>query len=101
MQRKGQGLSVTYIVIIALSLIVLVLIAMWFTGSLRFLTERESSIIKGTVSEQTLGIWRNQCEQWCSLGDRTNYENHEFESGDTKTTCTALVETWDEVKCGQ
>ncbi len=85
--KKGQGLSVTYIVIIALSLIVLILIALWFTGSLKFLTGKQKGVVGASGQEKAL--WRSNCELWCSLENKESYETHEF--GDEKLTCSSLI----------
>lgn len=97
MDKRGQGLSITYIIIIALALIVLVLIAMWFTGALKFLTGEEKGIVKAAVTEKELALWRSQCDLWCSTEDRVNYVNHDFnpdgkyEGADSPLNCKDLI----------
>lgn len=80
--KKGQGISVNYIVIIALALIVLIVIAIYFTGGLDFLLGQQTTIIRGSVSDQQKNIWRGNCRLWCNLGSEESFYLHVFNKGD-------------------
>ena len=68
--KKGQGLSINYIVIIAISLVVLVVIVLFFTGALKNMFPKTD--IYQNVDSSTRQIWINQCELACQSG-KANY----------------------------
>jgi len=85
MNKKGQGISMTYIVIAALALVVLVVIILFFTGALGKMFEQQQEAV-GDATEQQKSIWRTQCSLYVSLGQEESYDNHEF--GDDKIKCS-------------
>ena len=96
MNKKGQGISMTYIVIAALALVVLVVIILFFTGALGKMFEQQQETVSD-ATEQQKSIWRTQCSLYVSLGQEESYNNHKFKTGDTTTTdCSTLMgKGWD------
>jgi len=90
--KKGQGISMTYIIIAALGLVVLVVIILFFTGGIGSLFGQQQQTVEG-ATEQQLEIWRGQCKLYCSLDQEESWDNHEFKyedsNGDPQTIkCT-------------
>ncbi len=69
MDRKGD-LSINYIVMIAIALVVLVVIILFFTGALKTMFSKVE--IYSNVDSTTKQIWTNQCDLACQSG-RQNY----------------------------
>jgi len=96
MNKKGQGISMTYIIIAALALVVLVVIILFFTGGLQTLFQQQKETVAGATDQQ-LEIWRGQCKLYCSLEQRENFLQKEFTAKDDITyTCKTL-----DVECGE
>ena len=76
MNKKGQGISMTYIIIALLALIVLVVIILFFTGGMEKIFGQTKVI--GEVSEQQKAVWRGQCRVFCSIGDEGSFCNTVF-----------------------
>ena len=81
--KKGQGISMEFIIIAAISLIVLIVIILFFTGGLEKIFGGQKEIV-GTVSDQQKEIWRSQCKLYCSVGQRENFINKEFRGADNQ-----------------
>ena len=77
MDKKGQGISMTYIIIAALALVVLVVIIMFFTGGLQKLFGQQTDIVGGSTNQQN-EIWRGQCKLYCSLDQEESWKTHKF-----------------------
>lgn len=83
--KKGQGVSMTYIVIAALALIVLVVIVLFFTGGMENLFEKIKGTTEGAGGEKT--VWISQCKIYCSSGQIEVFNSAEFGDGET---CSSL-----------
>ncbi|MBU4502888.1 MAG: hypothetical protein KKA79_09910 [Nanoarchaeota archaeon] len=101
MNKKGQGISMTYIIVAALALVVLVTIILFFTGGLQTLFQSQKETVEGATNQQK-EIWRGQCNLYCSLGQTDNFQGKSFEATDGSTyTCDTLgVECEEEVTDG-
>ena len=86
MDKKGQGISMTYIIIAALALVVLVVIIMFFTGGLQKLFGQQTDIVGGSTDQQ-YEIWRGQCKLYCSLGQQESWEKHVFDESQPDLHC--------------
>lgn len=90
MNKKGADVSITFIVLAAIALIVLVLIILFFTGSFKTLIGSQSDLVKGTVGDDQINIWKSQCDLYCTLGQKdiycTKVFKYEFGEGDSKQT---------------
>jgi len=62
--KRGQGISMTYLIIAILGLIVLIIIAIFFTKGTGWIFGEESAVASGS----SMDVWRSQCESWCDLG---------------------------------
>jgi len=84
--KKGQGISMTYIVIAALALIVLIVIVLFFTGGMETMFER----VVGTTEEggDQEAVWIAQCKAYAAAKQVEVCENAEF--GSNKMTCSDL-----------
>lgn len=78
MDKKGQGISMTYIVIAALALVVLVVIILFFTGALERMFTQQKDIVEGATQHQQ-DIWRARCKLYASLDQEDNWDNQVFE----------------------
>jgi uncharacterized protein (UPF0333 family) len=81
--KRGQGISMEFIIIAAIALIVLIVIVLFFTGGLEKIFGGQKEII-GSVSDQQKEIWRSQCKLYCSVGQRENFINKEFKGADNQ-----------------
>lgn len=97
MNKKGADVSITFIVLAAIALIVLVLIILFFTGSFKTLIGSQSDIVSGTISDEQLSIWKNQCNLYCTLGQKevycTKVFRYEFGEGDSAQTHCYVCDT--------
>ena len=84
--KKGQGISMTYIVIAALALIVLIVIFLFFTGGMERLFERQTETVESVGDEEA--IWRAQCKSYCTMGQYEVFNKVTF--GDEKKNCVGL-----------
>ncbi len=75
--KRGQGISMEFIIIAAIALIVLIVIILFFTGGLEKIFGGQKEVV-GSVSDQQKEIWRSQCRLYCSLGQEENFKNKEF-----------------------
>ena len=82
MDKKGQGISMTYIVIAALALIVLIVIFLFFTGGMERMFEK---ITKTTDSAgQEFALLISQCKIYCSTENKPawdGFKKEEYSSG--------------------
>jgi hypothetical protein len=83
--KRGQGISMEFIIIAAIALIVLIVIILFFTGGLEKIFGGQKEIV-GSVSDQQKEIWRGQCSLYCSLGQKENFVNKEFAITGSTTT---------------
>ncbi len=74
MTKKGQGLSMTMIVVIILALLVLLVIALIFLGGSTGLSQRLKNIF---LPQQAIAVdlARQNCQQWCSLAESMTPED--------------------------
>lgn len=79
--KRGQGISMEFIIIAAIALIVLIVIILFFTGGLQKIFSGQTEVI-GTVSDQQKEIWRSECSLYCSLGQKENYQQKIFKGSD-------------------
>ena len=82
--KKGQGLSMTMIVVIILAVLVLAVVALIFLGGSTGLAGRLRSIF---VPQQAIAVdlARQTCEQWCSFA-----EGLSDDAVKTSSYCTAI-----------
>jgi len=100
--KRGQGISMEFIIIAAIALIVLIVIILFFTGGLEKIFGQQGQQI-GTVTDQDKEIWRSQCKLYCSLGQRENFVNKEFKGKDDRIyKCkSGSGDTNLQVECGE
>ncbi|MFH1332142.1 MAG: hypothetical protein ABIH63_02555 [archaeon] len=98
--KRGQGISMEFIIIAAIALIVLIVIILFFTGGLEKIFAQQSQTV-GTATDQEKEIWRSSCRLYCTLGQKENFLNKEFKTKqDTTGTGTAYTCTSLGVSCG-
>ena len=87
----------TYVIIAALALIVLITIILFFTGALGIFSQQQQQIVEGATDQQ-LEIWRGQCQLYASLGQEESWNQHEFtaSNGDIYNCEELMAATWDE-----
>lgn len=86
LNKKGQGLSMNYIVVALLALAVLVVIILFFTGGMQKIFGQTAQA--GEITEQQMSIWRKQCELYCSV-DKAAYCSHDFNVKDKEGEATS------------
>ena len=94
--KKAQGISMTYIIIAALALVVLVVIIMFFTGGLQKLFGQQTDVVEGSTDQQ-LEIWRNQCKLQYTMeknkqGNCPNFCMKKFEKEEQIFICPELID---------
>ena len=87
LSKKGQELSMTYVVVAALALVVLIVVILFFTGALQNLFQRQESVIGG---ESELAVFRSQCKTYCTLRQDQSYCAQEFKLGDKAYKCHSV-----------
>jgi len=99
--KRGQGISMEFIIIAAIALIVLIVIILFFTGGLEKIFTGQKDVI-GTVSDSQKEIWRSQCKLYCSLGQKENFQSKVFDGeDDRKYKCNGGTGDADlKVQCG-
>ena len=78
MNKKGQGISMTYIIIAALALVVLVVIVLFFTGGIQSLVGGQKDVLKGTVPDWQIQTWSGRCKLACSTDNVKDYCETKF-----------------------
>lgn len=73
MNKKGQGISMTYIIIAALALVVLVVIVLFFTGGISKLTGGQKGLVEGAVPQWQMKLWTDRCKQACDLENKEDF----------------------------
>jgi len=77
MNKKAVELNITTIIVVILAILVLVILALYFTGGMKQLWQKitpAASAYDQTDLEQA----RNACTLYCSLNDKTSFCTHEF-----------------------
>lgn len=78
--KRGQGISMEFIIIAALALIVLIVIVLFFTGALGKIFGQQKDIV-GTATDQQKEMWTEACRLACTTGGQNPYYfcTHAFE----------------------
>jgi len=94
MDKKGQGISMTYIVIAALALIVLIVIVLFFTGGMETMFKK----ITETTGGQDNAIAISQCRLYCTTNNEAAWDAYETEDG---KKCGGLLTkaSWKDDEC--
>ncbi|MEM4244727.1 MAG: hypothetical protein QW404_00115 [Candidatus Nanoarchaeia archaeon] len=90
--KRGQGISMEFIIIAALALIALIVIVLFFTGALGKIFGQQKEVY-ATATEKQKEMWTAECNAACSLGGQNPYFfcTHVFEVRNDKGTIT---EAW-------
>lgn len=72
MSKKGD-VSLTYIVIAALSLVALVVIILFFTGGMQKLITGQQEVLEGTVPDWQMKAWTTRCEFACTQENKADF----------------------------
>ncbi len=73
MNKRGQGISMEFIIIAAIALIVLIVIILFFTGGIQKLTGGQKEVIAGTVPDWQIKAWESRCKLSCSASNFNDY----------------------------
>ena len=76
--KKGQELSMTYIVIAAIALVVLVVVVLFFTGGLSKMLGTQKDVTTGATDQQK-SVWKATCDSYCALRAADSFCNHIFD----------------------
>jgi len=92
--KSGQGISMTYIVIAALALMVLIVIFLFFTGALGEMFSRQTEVVEASAEDKA--VWVSQCKLHCSLeknerGNCPNFCGVKFEKDGKVYSCRGSV----------
>ncbi|MBI4154296.1 hypothetical protein HY501_03090 [Candidatus Woesearchaeota archaeon] len=98
MQAKKGDLSINFIIVAALALIVLIAIALFFTGGIQKLFGTQKGAVGVTVDPQVRALAVQNCKLHCSLGNQDAYNNPNFpaELKSEASTCAVLLEKMNE-----
>ena len=66
LNKRGQGLSMTTIVVIILALLVLIVLAIIFLGGTGSVFDRIKNVFTGQ-SQTSVDLARQQCQTWCDI----------------------------------
>jgi len=92
MNKKGQGISMTYIIIAALALVVLITIIIFFTGGMQALIGGQKEVVEGVVPDWKIKTWTTRCEFACSQENKVDFCETKFkaeEGADKYYVCNA------------
>ncbi len=73
MNKRGQGISMEFIIIAAIALIVLIVIILFFTGGIQKLTGSQQEVIAGTIPDWKRQAWENTCKLACTAGNTKEF----------------------------
>lgn len=79
LNKKGMDLSLNFLIIAALAIIALIVIALFFTGGITKLFQKEADIVQ--ASQQELALAKANCAFWCEFGNKESFENPPFSEG--------------------
>ncbi|RME54187.1 hypothetical protein D6777_04645 [Candidatus Woesearchaeota archaeon] len=74
--KKGQGISLNFLIIAALALIALIIIALFFTGGISKIFKKQSDVVKLSDNEKALMV--ANCKAFCSLGNKDKFKSPGF-----------------------
>jgi len=78
MNKRGQGISMEFIIIAAIALIVLIVIILFFTGGIQKLTGGQKEFISGTIPDWQRQAWTSRCKLSCTGGNSKDYCDNVF-----------------------
>jgi hypothetical protein len=74
--KKGQGLSLNFLIVAILAVIALVIVALYFTGGLEKMFSKQKDI--SALSTQELALAESVCKTACSVKSQTAYDAPKF-----------------------
>ncbi|MGB9707952.1 MAG: hypothetical protein ACPLXC_01325 [Candidatus Pacearchaeota archaeon] len=77
MDKKAVEMNVATIIVVILAILVLVILALYFTGGMKFLWEKITPV-PGAYEQTDLEQARTACTLYCSARDETSYCTHKF-----------------------
>ena len=77
MNKRGQGLNVTTIIIVVLAILVLVILTLYFTGGMQKLWEQITGVA-GTYNEADVTTARQLCITFCTTQDEQSFCSYKF-----------------------
>lgn len=77
MNKKAVELNVATIIIVILAILVLVILALYFTGGIKFLWGKITPV-PGAYEQTDLEQARTVCTLYCSARDETSFCTHKF-----------------------
>ncbi len=90
--KRGQGISMEFIIIAAIALVVLIVIILFFTGGIQKLLGQAGGVA-ATATDRDKELWTSECKTSCVLGGANPYFfcTHIFE---VKNDKGEITETW-------
>ena len=79
MRKSGEGISIEYVITIAISLVVLVILILFFTGALKDIVPKTENL--ANIDSNQKQIWKNICKTSC-LGGRYCEINYKVDSNE-------------------
>jgi len=77
MNKKAVELNISTIIIVILAILVLVILALYFTGGMRFLWEKITPV-PGAYEQTDLEQARSACGLYCSAREEASFCTHKF-----------------------
>ena len=78
MSKRGEGLSLNFIIVAILALITLIVIALFFTGGITKLFGIEKDISKVSIDPQIRSLSETTCNFHCTNQNENAYNNPSF-----------------------
>lgn len=100
LNRNGMDISLNFIILAVLALIVLIVIALFFTGGLTNLFGKQEEA--GNINNEMRALWEAKCEFYCTTKDKTSWYKPEFPKELTAkyASCEKLLtKTWEDKEC--
>ena len=95
MNKKAVEMNVNTIIVVILAILVLVILALYFTGGMRSLWERITPV-PGAYEQTDVENARNACTLLCSADAKTSYCEREFQIKKKGSTETVTMQCWDD-----
>lgn len=76
-EKRGLDISLNFVIVAALALIALIVIALFFTGALDFLFQKEGDIV-GSLEATEIAFWKTTCNLHCTTKDQVAWNNPNF-----------------------
>lgn len=97
--KKGQGISMQFVVLAALALIVLIVVALVFSKGIESILGKQKQVVGIQLDAAEVEFIASKCKLWCTNNELVFFDEHDFNKGGEYKKC-AEGQTC-EVKCSE